>query len=99
MQAENLSPGVAPSDGGDQADDLKLEPVRSLTLDSRRDIARQSRSLTDGVLRGRWIELARVQRIRHQSAIAQRPHAGPVRYLKTIVRDDAPVLTPPRQTV
>src|SRR5580765_5123739 len=80
---------MAPSDGCQQADDFELERLRDLAAHCRNDIIRQHRGLADSVLRGGWIELSGIQRIGHERAVAQCPHAGPIRYLKTIVRDDA----------
>src|SRR5262249_14038980 len=89
---------MATSNGGEQADDFKLERLRRLTAHGRNDIGRQGSSLADSMLRGGRIEFPWIQRIGHEGAVAQRPHAGPARHLETIVRDHATALYRARQT-
>ena len=66
-------------------------------LERRGDVVRQHGGLANGVLRGRRIVGARVERVRHQRAVAQRPHSGPAGHLEALVRDDAAALRRTRQ--
>jgi hypothetical protein len=83
------------SDRGKHAEGLEPEGLkrwpRILPLYCRQTAWRMA-------LRCRWTKLARVQRIRHERTVAERPYTGPVRYLQAVVCEDVAPLHGAGQT-